>query len=149
MNPVPVPFCHLGGWQIQGGKGGTPPACHPLSPPTLKEWGEGGGEVAPPWQNKVAENAATDRPPDRMLEGQPYWLVGRRPYTRADGSETTLDVWESLCADCKAPFQFLRAGGQPIERFSPNRRCDRHRRPGSRVGNRSRNHARNVARHGT
>jgi hypothetical protein len=38
-------------------------------------------------------------------KGRVWWLVGQRPYTRRDGSETVLDVWQSLCAECVGPFE--------------------------------------------
>lgn len=37
-------------------------------------------------------------------KGRTWWLRGREPYTRKDGSATELLVWESLCQECLAPF---------------------------------------------
>lgn len=72
-----------------------------------------------------------DDPDHRILDGQRYDKIGHEPYTRIDGSHTQLAVWQSHCAECGAPFQF-RAPARK-RKLIPNRRCDRHKRPGVRV----------------
>lgn len=37
-------------------------------------------------------------------DGRVFDPVGREPYQRKDGSDTELQVWESLCQVCAAPF---------------------------------------------
>lgn len=63
--------------------------------------------------------------------GQTYRCVGEEPYTRRDGTDTTLMVWESECAKCGQAFKFK----TPVaaSKFIPNRRCAKHKRPGARV----------------
>lgn len=74
-------------------------------------------------------------PQQQTYDGQVYRLIAREPYTRKDGWQTTLLVWSSPCAQCGSLFQ-LRS---PIRgRFQPNRRCQKHKRPGVRVSSRSR-----------
>lgn len=36
--------------------------------------------------------------------GRPWVEVGSEPYTRKDGTETTLIVWESYCVECGIPI---------------------------------------------
>jgi hypothetical protein len=80
----------------------------------------------------------------RFHDGQRYELVRTEPYTRLDGSETALSVWQSPCPVCGEAFEVrtpLRA-----RRFEPNRRCLKHRRPGVRVNRRKKRkvHAKRV-----
>jgi hypothetical protein len=67
----------------------------------------------------------------KVFDGQAYELVGTVPYTRRDGTATELRQWRGYCADCNAEFIF----SSPISasKFSPNRRCTKHKRPGARV----------------
>ncbi|GAC1550099.1 MAG: hypothetical protein NVS2B5_05730 [Beijerinckiaceae bacterium] len=67
----------------------------------------------------------------RMYDNDIYRCVGLQPYTRRDGSQTNLVIWETECPRCGEPFTCL----TPIDssKFQPNRRCIRHRRPGQRV----------------
>lgn len=67
----------------------------------------------------------------RTYLGQRYQLVGLRAHCRADGSMTTLAEWNSRCAECGAPFQ-IRVPAR-ASKFQPNRRCQRHKRPGHKV----------------
>lgn len=39
------------------------------------------------------------------LDGQSYEMRGTEPYTRKDGEQTTLIVWETVCPDCQSPFE--------------------------------------------
>jgi hypothetical protein len=36
-----------------------------------------------------------------------FTLIGRRPYRRIDGTETTLIEWETPCVKCGTPFSIL------------------------------------------
>lgn len=67
------------------------------------------------------------------LDGQSYVLVASEPYRRRDGADVRLLTWHTECAQCSAPFTVQ--SGLAVEHF--NRRCVKHKRPGSRV-NRSR-----------
>ena len=63
--------------------------------------------------------------------GQQYECVGEQPYTRRDGSQTYLAVWETRCATCNCTFRFKYSTNS--EKFEPNRRCKDHKRPGAKV----------------
>jgi hypothetical protein len=69
------------------------------------------------------------RPEANMAEvcyrGQTYFRAGRRPYTRRDGTETTLSVWRSLCPACLAEFECETA--DEATSFRPLRHCPAHR----------------------
>lgn len=67
----------------------------------------------------------------RRYKGQTYVAVDLRPYERQDGTLTTLVVWRSRCARCDKPFELQTPLG--AARFEPNRRCQKHKRPGHRV----------------
>lgn len=67
----------------------------------------------------------------RTSNGQEYRLIGFQPYTRANGSETELALWEGHCAQCGAPFLIRLA--LSFAKFQPNRRCAKHKSPGKRV----------------
>ena len=62
------------------------------------------------------------RAADRMVRGQPYWLLGEADHVTQDGHDVKLDVWASCCAECGQPFVF--------RAFRPsnglNRRCKAH-----------------------
>jgi|GEM_PF-5433786 len=57
--------------------------------------------------------------------GQGYWKIGTRIVERQDGGFSELPLWESVCAECGARFEFLKAD---ISR-GPNRRCPEHSKP--------------------
>lgn len=67
----------------------------------------------------------------RMYDNQRYECVAFEPYSRRDGTTTTLAVWESACARCGATFRFKTP--ESATKFSPNRRCEKHKRPSCRV----------------
>jgi hypothetical protein len=67
----------------------------------------------------------------RNFDGQRYELVRSEPYTRQDGGETALLVWQSNCPVCGALFE-VRTPAK-ASKFQPNRRCSKHKRPGHRV----------------
>lgn len=63
----------------------------------------------------------------KKYKNQTYQCVEVEPYTRRDGTESVVLVWETACADCGRTFSFT----TPNRRwFSPSRRCQSHRRPG-------------------
>jgi len=67
----------------------------------------------------------------KTYRGQEYEMIGTEPYIRRDGTETLLVVWRSHCATCGKPFE-LRTPKES-SKFDPNRRCQKHKRPGVRV----------------
>jgi rRNA maturation protein Nop10 len=74
------------------------------------------------------------RPKSRLYNGQPYELIRIEPYTRLHGSDATLLVWRSKCPTCGEAFE-VRTPSR-ARRFEPNRRCQKHKRPGVRVNRR-------------
>lgn len=68
--------------------------------------------------------------------GQAFVCVAVEPYTRRDGSKTRLVVLQSACWQCGALFRFKIPFGCSYDRVEPNRRCDKHKRPG-RIAKRS------------
>jgi hypothetical protein len=70
-------------------------------------------------------------------KGQVYRRADVVPYTRKDGSTSTLQVWSSDCAECGARFEFKTTTRRRSLQY-PRRRCDRHRRPGVAAGVQSR-----------
>jgi hypothetical protein len=71
-------------------------------------------------------------PSERIFDGQRYEMVGERPYIRRDGRETLVIVWRSHCAQCGAEFT-ISTPNSSRAKFMPNRRCQKHKRPGHRV----------------
>jgi hypothetical protein len=67
----------------------------------------------------------------RKFQGQTYECVGYRAYTRADGTPSRLKRWRSHCADCGA--EFVIETSAVADKFSPNRRCDKHKKAGRTV----------------
>ena len=63
----------------------------------------------------------------RDYKDQKYLCVSVEPYTRRDGTQTALLLWESQCAECGEPFSFKAPNR---DKFEPNRRCQAHRKPG-------------------
>ncbi len=68
----------------------------------------------------------------RDYVGQQYLLVGVHQYMRADESDALILTWLAACATCGAAFTF-KGPGRTIK-FQPSRRCQKHKRPGQRVG---------------
>lgn len=63
---------------------------------------------------------------DFSIKGQRYVFMGTQPHTLADGSETSLMVWQTECAECGARMD----AKSPIG-FGPEaRRCKDHANPG-------------------
>jgi len=56
-------------------------------------------------------------------KGQSYRLVGSKPYTRLDGAQTMVLIWESACAACGDTFIFT-AANRALK--YPNRNCPNH-----------------------
>lgn len=67
----------------------------------------------------------------RMHKGQRYWVSSTFMHERADGTTSVILVWASLCHHCGDQFEFTAPAASA--RWQPNRRCQRHKRPGSRV----------------
>jgi hypothetical protein len=67
-------------------------------------------------------------------DGQSYTLIALEPHRRQDGHSSVLLVWQTECAKCQAPFDCRSS----VAVRSLNRRCDKHRRPGSRPGGKRR-----------
>jgi hypothetical protein len=40
-----------------------------------------------------------------------FWLVGTAPYTKRDGTETTVKLWRALCRECRQPFEVTTPAG--------------------------------------
>lgn len=62
--------------------------------------------------------------------GRIYSWVRTEPYRRVDGTESILRVFNSTCARCGEPFEVRM--GRAIPK-ALNRRCAKHRRPGSKA----------------
>lgn len=56
---------------------------------------------------------------------QSYTLIRSEPYTRRDGGQTVLLIWETACATCGQNFTF---GAANRELKYPNRNCPTHSR---------------------
>lgn len=67
----------------------------------------------------------------RIHKGQWYVEAGRFDRQRCDGSTATIITWSSQCADCAGWFTFTTPARS--SKFQPNRRCQKHKRPGHRV----------------
>lgn len=60
------------------------------------------------------------------MRGQRFVLVAIEPHTKRDGSQSSLSVWESDCADCGKVFQTR----SPRLKLADGRRCYLHKKPG-------------------
>ena len=73
------------------------------------------------------------RPPKRGTvihrAGQHYRLIDAKPYTRKDGTPSTLLTWEAYCCECGAHFQ-AKSG---LRHKALYRRCQCHRTAGKPV----------------
>lgn len=67
----------------------------------------------------------------RMHQGQRFWVGNTSMYQRPDGSLGVMLVWASQCTDCGEQFEFTAPAAST--KFEPNRRCQKHKRPGCRV----------------
>lgn len=61
----------------------------------------------------------------QVARGQTYHTIGEEPYTRRDGSQTTVMRWRSECMTCGRPFECVTAISPA--RFRPLRNCPAHR----------------------
>ena len=59
--------------------------------------------------------------------GRQWEEIGTEPYTRKDGSGTTLMVWQSKCADCGAPIICKTPMDYSTSKAFGLRRCAGHR----------------------
>ncbi len=64
-------------------------------------------------------------------KGQLYTAVSSYERDRKDGSTALILTWASACATCGAPFTMTTPASS--KKFEPNRRCQKHKRPGHRV----------------
>jgi hypothetical protein len=67
-----------------------------------------------------------------VYRGQLYRRIAVYPYIRADGNVRQLATRESQCPVCGEHFT-IQTTARVRKLRQPNRRCDRHKRPGSRV----------------
>jgi hypothetical protein len=69
----------------------------------------------------------TEDPTVRTYRGQVYRRVGSERYlTKRSREVIRLEIWQSRCLKCGAPFRFKRSAR--TKTFSPNRHCDVHKR---------------------
>lgn len=68
---------------------------------------------------------------NREYHGQTYKVIGSFERERRDGTIATILTWTSDCASCGEPFTFTTPA--KASKFQPNRRCQKHKRPGQRV----------------
>lgn len=68
---------------------------------------------------------------ERTYRGQRYAVTGTFQRERRDGTLATILEWTSQCADCGEPFTITTPAASA--KFEPNRRCQKHKRPGHRV----------------
>lgn len=73
-------------------------------------------------------------------DGRVFTLVGTEPYTRKDGTETALDLWEGACKVCGAAYTVKTAGERkaPLEAYAQFNvvHCQQHRLSKEEVGRR-------------
>lgn len=67
----------------------------------------------------------------RNHDGQLFWVAETFMRERKDGSLAVVLVWVSQCATCSEEFSFTAPA--LASKFQPNRRCQKHKRPGQRV----------------
>ncbi|RYE39506.1 MAG: hypothetical protein EOP21_10610 [Hyphomicrobiales bacterium] len=67
----------------------------------------------------------------RLHKGQRFEVVMTSERPRRDGTIASILHWEAPCAQCGDPFQFTTPASS--SKFEPNRRCQKHKRPGHRV----------------
>jgi hypothetical protein len=67
----------------------------------------------------------------RYFHDQRYVEAGRFERRRRDGTLATIITWVSDCPVCGEPFTTTTPAAST--KFQPNRRCQKHKRPGQRV----------------
>jgi hypothetical protein len=82
-------------------------------------------QIPPPWSPSPEQQKKI------TYKGQVYTLIGEQPYTTRDGRETTLEQWESPCAECGTPFVVARPKGSSA--WVLTRRCPKHARKGQHI----------------
>jgi hypothetical protein len=70
----------------------------------------------------------------KFYDGQSDELIGVVPHKRVAASETELLVWECHCPICSDTFEDPTPSR--ARTFEPNRRCQKHKRPGVRPNRR-------------
>jgi hypothetical protein len=54
------------------------------------------------------------------LEGQRYTLTGSKPYTRVDGTPSTIMLWSTPCKTCGTPFEITSGVNPEMRRWARN-----------------------------
>lgn len=67
----------------------------------------------------------------REYMGQRYWVADTFMHARKNGSLAVVLVWASHCAECGEEFRCSTPAA--AKKWQPNRRCQKHKRPGCRV----------------
>ena len=67
----------------------------------------------------------------KVYLGQQYVAIAMQPYLRKDGAIAEIVTWQSRCPVCGQTFTFELSAR--TSKFQPNRRCQKHKRPGCRV----------------
>ena len=67
----------------------------------------------------------------RDFRGQHYTVTREFDRKRVNGTIATILEWTSPCATCGEPFTMTAPAA--AQKFQPNRRCQKHKRPGQRV----------------
>jgi hypothetical protein len=66
----------------------------------------------------------------QVYKEQVYECLGSEPYVNRKGRTVELVTWQSRCLECGEVFTFRH---QARGKFSPNRRCDAHKKHGKRM----------------
>lgn len=82
-------------------------------------------------RQRQADAWAMPEPEVREHKGQRYTVTGSFERERRDGTTAIILQWTSHCADCGKAFTFTSPAASA--KFAPNRRCQKHKRPGHRV----------------
>lgn len=64
---------------------------------------------------------------EHVYRGRTFRQVGTEPYTRLDGSETQLIVWQAPCVACGAPFTVRTPVAYDTTQAFGRARCDVHK----------------------
>lgn len=67
----------------------------------------------------------------RLHDGQTYVAIDSFERDRKDGTVAVILKWQSACVQCGELFVFTAPAA--AAKFNPNRRCQKHKRPGFRV----------------
>lgn len=67
-------------------------------------------------------------------DGRTFGWYGVDPYTRKDGSKTTLLLWRGACAVCGEPFTVKTPQQPSSSKAFARKHCDAHKQTGARNG---------------